>query len=383
MLHGLRIGRVKGIAVQAHWSLVVVGWLIAWSLATAALPDAAPDHSTVGYWIAGSIGSVVFLAGLLAHELAHALVAKRNHLEVQSITLWLLGGVAALGTQPPTAAIALRVSAAGPATSLGLAALASGGGAIAGAAGASELVVATFFWFATISAILAFFNLLPAFPLDGGRIYQALVWRRRGDPIAATERAAVLGRKIGMGLIAVGLLEAATLSVIGGLWLAMIGWFLREAASAEVLQGRTQRTLSAYLVRDVMTPNPVGVPADWSVAMFVEHLLTTGQHASYPVSDSFGRVVGLLSLTQIRALPSQRWSTTSLAELAMPRERVAKVSSTDPIDVLAQTLGDRAEMRALVFDDDRLVGIVAPSDLARLLIAIELVARAPLATASS
>jgi Zn-dependent protease len=387
MLRGLRLGRLHGIPVQLHWSVLVVGWLIAWSLATTAIPDAAPGHGEVAYWLAGSAGAGAFLVGLLLHELAHSLVAQRNGMTVESITLWLLGGVASLRTEAPSARVALRVAAAGPLMSLVLAAVGAAVAAITHGAGGPELVTATAIWFATISAVLAVFNLLPAFPLDGGRIYEAYLWRRDGDRRGATTRAAAAGRVIGAGLIALGLLEAALLSLVGGLWLAMVGWFLREAAVTEVVQGEVQRRLDHYTVADVMTAAPATVPAEWTAAAFVEHLLGAGQHASYPVVDAAGRVTGLLTLAAIRATPSDRWPQVLVGSLATPLARVPTVQPRDSLAVLAAALGDRADMRALVIDrngtepsavtSNQLTGIVSPSDLARLLVAVELVSRSP------
>ena len=199
MKQTVRLGRVAGIAVGAHWSVAVILVIIAELLAVAVLPGAFPRQSAGLYWAVAGIAAVVFLASLLAHELAHALVARRHGVGVRSITLWMLGGVAELDGDPPSAGADLRIALAGPAASLVAAALLFGAGAGIGAAGGPGVVVAAAMWLAVMNGILAVFNLLPGAPLDGGRVLRAVLWRHYGDRGRAERGTARHHRWIGSG----------------------------------------------------------------------------------------------------------------------------------------------------------------------------------------
>lgn len=231
MNESVHLGRVSGIRLGANWSLLPISLLIAWTLAVELLPSAAPGYTTWGYWLFGVLTAAAFYACLLAHELAHALVARRHGVEVKSIVLWLFGGVAQLQGDTPTARAELQVAAAGPAASLAIAGTSAVASWLLGQVGVSSLLVASLGWLAGINVLLAAFNLLPVFPLDGGRILRALLWRRWGDRLSATTAAARVGMAGGFVLIAVGILEFLTGGgALSGIWLALIGWFITGAA---------------------------------------------------------------------------------------------------------------------------------------------------------
>jgi Zn-dependent protease len=231
MNESLHFGRVGGIRIGANWSLFPIFFLIAWSLAVVLLPAAAPGFTGSAYWFFALLTAAAFYASLLAHELSHAFVARRHGVSVRGIVLWLFGGVAQLEGDMPDARSELQVAAAGPAMSLGIAAVAAAVAWFLGFIGASPIMVAAVSWLAGINALLAAFNLLPAFPLDGGRILRAVLWRRWSDRVRATAVAAKVGQIAGYGLIAVGVVEfLAGGGALGGIWLALIGWFITVAA---------------------------------------------------------------------------------------------------------------------------------------------------------
>lgn len=249
----VRLGRIAGFPVAMNWSVLVIVALLTWSLADMSFPHAAPGHSTATYWAAGLLGAAVFFGSLLAHELAHALAARRAGVEVKGLTLWLFGGVATLGGEPPTSRADFRIAIVGPATSLGLA------GAFAAIAfaldgiGAAHLVVAVAGWLSGINLVLGVFNLIPGAPLDGGRVLRAFLWHRHGDRDRATISAARAGSVVGYVLIGLGVLELLVGAGFGGLWFAFIGWFILSAARAEEAGVVTRRALDRLLVRDVAT----------------------------------------------------------------------------------------------------------------------------------
>jgi Zn-dependent protease len=247
MRTSIPLGRFFGIPVGLSWSVLVIAGLLTLSLGTALLPASAPGASSTAYLVAAAAAAVLFFGSLLAHELAHAVVARRNGLQVEGITLWLLGGVARLGSEARSAGAELRIAAVGPATSF---ALGAGFGAAALAADAfvlPALVVAVLGWLALINALLGGFNLLPAAPLDGGRILAGALWAGHGDPYRARETAGRAGRVVGFGLIVFGILGFLTPIPFGGLWTALVGWFIVSMATAEERHAHHQRVIRAGL----------------------------------------------------------------------------------------------------------------------------------------
>ena len=230
----IRLGRVAGIRITAHWSLVVIAALIGWSLAVVALPRVAPGYPGIGYWLVALVTTVAFFQSLLAHELAHCIVGRRAGMRVDGIVFWLLGGASRLEGPSPSPAAELRVAVAGPAASAVVAASFLTLAHVADAGGAGQLLSAALWWLGTMNALLAAFNLLPAYPLDGGRALRAILWRVHGDYARATVTASRGGWLLGAVLIAGGILDAALRTDLSGLWLVPMGWFLCGAARAEL-----------------------------------------------------------------------------------------------------------------------------------------------------
>ncbi len=359
-MNGFRVGEISGIEIRINWSVLVIGALVAASLAESILPEIAEGYSTGAYWFAGVTATLAFFAGLLAHELGHSIVALSEDVEVSSITLWLFGGVAALASPPPTPQASIRIAAAGPAVSaiIGLSGLLLG-------ALLSGLVGATLLWFGLINLGLAVFNLLPAYPMDGGRLYHAWLWARTGDSVAATERAAKLGAGIGAGLVALGLLQVLVGGFAGGLWLMMIGVFVREAARAELRQRRLEGPMRSTKMADLMTPFPETVQPSMSVEAFVGQFLTESRHVSYPVVDGTNRPIGLVTMAAVRDVPRDSWGTVEVGAIARPQPQLLIVDADAALVDVLPARGLDAGERILVVEDERLVGIVAPSDIAR------------------
>ncbi len=235
----IKLGRLAGFPLAMNWSVVIIAGLLTWSLATTSFPHHAAGHTELTYWLIGFGTAVVFFASLVAHELAHALVARHHEVEVTGLTLWLFGGVAHLASEPSTPRADFRIAIAGPATSLGLAVgfqlVALGAQAL----GIAHLLVEAATWLAGINLMLGLFNLLPGAPLDGGRILRAFLWRRHGDWPRATVFAARAGSIVAWVLIGFGVLEFFAGTSMGGLWLVFIGWFVLSAARAEEAEAVT------------------------------------------------------------------------------------------------------------------------------------------------
>lgn len=363
----IRLGRIAGVEVDADWSVALIGWLIWWSLSDSLLPSAASGYGTSTYWAVGFVLALIFEGSLLAHELGHATVARRLGIQVERVTLWLLGGIARLDASERGAAGELRIALAGPAVSLGLGVLGLAvGGAIAAMA-APKLLTVAIVWFGVTQLLLGGFNLLPAFPLDGGRVYRAWRWKRTGDRRVATASAARLGRAVGFGLVGVGLLELAAGALISGVWMALIGMFVVSAGRSEEWAVELDEALGHYRVADLMSDHPVTVPPHLTIDELIEGWVLAGRHSAYPLVDSHGRPTGLVSLQRIRTVrPSQR-ATTTVADVARPVGEIPLAHPEEPAEVLPRRVADAPEARVLVVDKaGRLVGIVTSLDVSRL-----------------
>ncbi len=361
----LKLGQVAGFPLAMNWSVLVIAWLLTWSLATGSFPYEAPGHSDGTYWVVGLAAALVFFGSLLAHELAHAVVARRHGVEVKGLTLWLFGGVASLGSEPPTPRADFRIAVAGPATSL---ALAAGFGLVAGGlklVGVAHIVVVAASWLSGINLMLGVFNLIPGAPLDGGRLLRAFLWHHHGDRVRAAVTAAQAGAVVAYGLIGLGLLQFLAGASVSGLWLVFIGWFVLNAARAEEAQVLTRDALDGLRVAEVMTPRPIVAPGWITVGEFIERYLLGSRHSAYPVEGPDGGIAGLVTLAQIRRVPSAQRDTTRLVDIAIAIPDLAIAAPGDLLVSLLERLTPNAGGRALVFDHDELVGILTPSDVAR------------------
>ena len=296
MSGGLKIARIAGIEIAVHASWLVVFFLVTYSLALS-LPRQFPSWSSSIYWLVAAGISLLFFASVLAHELSHALVARRFGLRVTSITLFIFGGAAHLEDEPRRPRDEALIAAAGPASSvlIGLVFLTIDG------VFAQPQVQATFGWLGFINVSLGLFNLLPGFPMDGGRILRALLWRVRGDRFAATRNAALVGRAFGYVLVAGGVYLALQRgSLFGGLWIALIGWFITTAAEAASAQMSVERSLRGVTVRDVMEADPPSVGPNESVAELVNERMLRGEHRSFLVRYPDGGLAGIVTLSDVR-----------------------------------------------------------------------------------
>jgi Zn-dependent protease/CBS domain-containing protein len=367
MNDSIRFGSIRGIRIGVNWSVLVVAWLLAWGLASRLLPAAAPGAPPPAYWLAGGAIAAMFFASLLAHELAHAFFALRAGIRVEGITLWLLGGVAKLEGEAPTPGHELRIAASGPITS---AVLGAGFGALAmglTVAGVAALVAESAAWLARVNLILAVFNLLPGAPLDGGRIVRAIAWRLGRDRLRASLLASALGRALGFGLIAFGSLELFGGADLGGLWTIVIGLFMTSAAAAERDHEVTRSALDGVLVRDAMTADPRRVPASLTVDVFVESVMVAERQPAALAVDAPGVVVGVVGAAQVAGLKPAARREARLRDIALPIAAVPTASPDEPLLEVMQRLGPSRAGFVLVADGGEIAGIVAPTDVARVM----------------
>ena len=370
--------RIAGFPIQANPTAFLLFGVIAYLVASGLLPAAVPGATSGAYWAGGLVAAILFMGSLLAHELAHAVVARRHGVQVEAVTFWLFGGVAKLGGDAPTPRAEWRIAAIGPVVNLALGAVTFGIGRGMSALSAPELAVAVASYVAGINLLLGAFNLLPAAPLDGGRVLRALLWKGSGNRDRATVTAANVGQAIAALVVVAGIVELTAVSAIGGLWTTLIGWFLFGTARAEARRTTASSALTGLRVRDLLPPAAAdvlpAVPAWHTVAGALEAYQRTGdRRIVLPLQGFDGSPAGLVALAQLAAVPVDQRETVRVSAIAAPLEHVA-VTNPDELVVellprLVPTTRNLAAARlaghALVVDDGVAVGVLTPTDIAR------------------
>src|SRR6266550_7461085 len=313
----VRIGRFGGVEVRLNWSLLAVFALIVWSLTDGVFPSQNPGLSHGTYLAMAIVAAVLFLASILLHELGHSWVARHEGIEVDSITLWLFGGVSQFKGRFTSPGAEFRVAVSGPLVSIGLGVLF----VLIALADLPSAVDGVAAWLGYINLILAVFNLLPASPLDGGRVFHAALWRAKGDFAWATRIAAEIGQGFGYLFIALGLAMFVFQGSFSGAWLAFIGWFLLQAARSEARYVATEQALAGVRVRDLMVRHPVTVDADSTIGRFMDDVAWSHRFTTYPVLDG-GSPVGLLAFASVAAVPRSEWDTRRARDTMIPLDEV-------------------------------------------------------------
>lgn len=356
----LQIARVLGIPIYLHFSWMIIFGLIVWTLATGYFPAQDPDLPAISYWAKGLVASLLFFVSILLHELGHAAVAQKNGIQIRAITLFIFGGVSQLEKDPQDGWTEFKMAAAGPIVSLVLAVF-FGLGATASALVPSARAVARYL--ALINLSLALFNLVPAFPLDGGRLLRGLLWRSSGK-VRATQVAASAGTFFAFSLIAVGVLSLLRGAGIAGVWYILIGWFLKEASAGAFSQSRLDEALRGVTVRDAMITDVATLPADISVAEAArDHFLHTG-YGGYPVVRG-DTVVGLLCLRDVLGLPPAEREATSVQAAMRPLGGRIVVDLEEPLLAAMGQMIQGGAGRLLVVQEGRFVGLLTMDSVIR------------------
>lgn len=364
MTSSFRPGRLFGIEIGFNWSLVFIFALITWTLATNVLPVDAAGFAPALYWLTGAAGAVLFYVCLLAHELAHALVAQRKGVKVEGITLWLFGGVSRLQGEPANAASEALIAGVGPLTSFAVAAVAFG---IAVITQANALVSDLFSYLTFVNVALGLFNLVPAFPLDGGRLLSSFLWWRSGSRQRGVHNAVRVGRVFAFLMIAAGVLELFLGAIPNGIWIVFIGWFLLSAAASEEAGTTVRALLRSVPVSAAMTSPVVTLP-DWvTVGQFLDSVAPNHSFTTYPIHEPSGKLTGVVRLSDLVRLPAAERDHRHLIEVARPISEVPVTNPGEDLSALIIRLGGALDQRVLVFDNETLVGIVSPADVARVL----------------
>lgn len=365
MNDSIPLGRIAGVKVGLNWSVLVIAAYLTFALATSIFPETNPGLGDGTRAVMGVVAAALFLGSILLHEVGHAVQARRDGMTIDGITLWMFGGVARFVGMFPSAGAEFRIAIAGPLVSL---ALGLGFTGVALVPGMPEPVDAVAAWLAYINIALLVFNLLPALPMDGGRVLRSAIWARTKDFAKATRIAGGLGRFLAGGLVALGAVIAIGLgSALSGIWLALIGWFLLQASAGETRAATVAGKLAGLTVRDVMVAEPVTTTAATTLDEIDAVTRWTGAYATYPVLDDT-RVVGLFPHGVLRGVPRDAWEATTVARVMVPLESVARFRPEEPLHDAVGRLQGFGLRRGLVLDETgHLAGLLSMSDVLRLL----------------
>jgi Zn-dependent protease/predicted transcriptional regulator len=354
MKGSLSLGRILGIPIRLHASWFLIAALITWSLAVGYFPQTNPGWNSLTYLVVGAVASLLFFASVLLHELGHSVLALREGVPVKSITLFIFGGVAQIGREPPTAGAEFRIAIAGPLTSLGLAAVFGGLGAIL-----SEyaVVAAPLTYLGRINLLLAAFNMIPGFPLDGGRVLRAVLWQFGDGYQNATRWAARAGQAIAFGFIGLGVVQFFLGGLTNGLWLAFIGWYLNSAARASYQQVALQGMLTGLKARNVMIEQCAPVSSDVRLDRLVENHMLKGDQRCFFVSGS-DDPQGVLTLEDVKAVSRTQREQLTAGQVMTSAKSAFAADAEDDVWGLLQRMNEEDVRTVPILQDGRLLGVV-------------------------
>jgi len=363
--NSIHLGRVSGIMISIDYSWFLIFALFVFLLGQGYLPVVAPGQPVGWYWTIAVFTSLLFFASVLAHEMSHALVARRSHIPINNITLFIFGGVSQMEDEPPTAGDEFKMAIAGPLASVGVAIIFFGVSLLSVVAQSRLLFAAfTYLWF--INIFLAIFNMLPGFPLDGGRVFRAALWQWTGNLERSTHIASLTGQTFGFLFIFIGVgsLFFPVLRNYGGIWMALVGWFLVSAARNSYQQVVLRESLRHVSIREVMNPQTSPVPADISI----EHLVTDyflGESSSTLPVEQQGNVVGVVSVEDVRTLPRDEWKYRLVSEIMRPLSEETVLPADDDAWDAANRMAQSKRDRIIVADQNHVEGLVTRGSLLR------------------
>lgn len=354
-----RLGSIRGITIGLHWSMALVFALVTTSLATAFFPITDPELSMAASWMMAVIASLLFFSSILLHELGHSFEAQRQGIPVRGITLFILGGVAQIAGRPKSAMSELRIAIAGPLVSFALA-------GVFGLAGflARDLVyiAAPAIWLGWLNLVLAVFNLLPGFPLDGGRVLRALVWQFTGDERRAVQVAVVSGQLLAFGLMGIGALMVFGGNFGNGIWLIFIGWFLQNAAAAEATGTALESALQGVTVGQVMGTQAPPVPGRIRIRQLIDDYVLPTSRRYFIVADE-QVPLGVVSLSDVAKVPRDRWDWASVSEIMTPWNRLRTVSPDTELLAALRMMDDAQVSHLPVVDEGMVRGLLTREDI--------------------
>lgn len=358
----IRLGSIRGIKIGIHYTWFIVLIVFSYLLAEGQYPNQYEGWTTTQYWVVAVATVILLFASVLVHELGHSFVAQARGIEVVGITLFIFGGVAQIAEESDEPGGEFAIAIAGPITSLGLSAIFGGLWALLHETNAQ--VGALLGYLAVVNAILAVFNLIPGFPLDGGRVLRAILWKITGDIRRSTRIVSVIGSLVGSLFFVLGIFAALSGNLINGLWYLALGWFLQNAANMGYRQVEQHELIKGHVVSEVMDPAPLTVMGGLTVAELVHDWFLARNVRGAPVvtNDWFE---GIVTISDVRHVPRDEWDQTLVRYIMTPRDQVESIAPDDGIDAALQLMSEHDFDQAPVLADDKLVGLLRRADLVR------------------
>ncbi|MFA6548562.1 MAG: site-2 protease family protein [Candidatus Margulisiibacteriota bacterium] len=362
MRGSFKLTQIFNLSISINYSWFIVLGLVVFSLAQGYFPTTNPELGLAAHWLMAFIAALLLFASLLAHEISHALVARMNQIPIHGITLFVFGGVAQLEKEPGSPMAEFKMAAAGPIMSFTLALIFFTFNRLFDFPSAVASIIG---YLVLLNLIVGIFNLIPGFPLDGGRLLRAILWQILKDFRKATAIASNLGKGFAFFLMALGFMNLINGAFLTGIWLIFIGLFLREAADTSYRQAAMEKFLAGVKIERLMSRAIISVPADKTLAGLVEDYFLKYRHTAFPVIED-DNVLGLLTFHAIKGIPREEWATTTAKEIMLPLERkIIAGAEMDAMQALAK-LSNNNVGRLLVFENSKLVGILSHRDIMRL-----------------
>ncbi|MBT9138854.1 MAG: putative zinc metalloprotease Rip3 [Syntrophomonadaceae bacterium] len=355
----LKIATIMGIPIRIHFSWLIIFGLITWSLSTFYFPKAAPQLPAASYWISGTIAALLLFMSVAFHELSHSFVAMKYKLPIINITLFIFGGVAQMKGEPPNPKAEFRIAIAGPLSSFFLAMVFG----IAYNIATTQITKALFAYLAQLNLILGAFNLIPGFPMDGGRVVRAFLWRKTNDFFYATRKASNYGLKIAMFFIIFGIFLIFT-GFPGGLWLMLIGWFLYMAAQSSYQQVSLQETLSGIKVKNIMVRDIITMSLNLTIDTAVNEYFLKYGYGGFPVVDD-GKFLGFITLKEIKNVPKEKWLDVMISKIFVPHDKKWEVPEEDDVMKALELMIMEDKGRLVVMDRGSVIGLITRNGIAR------------------
>ncbi len=362
---GFRLGRLFGFEIRIDASWFVIFFLVLWTLAQSVFPQRHPGLDTGVYLAMALSAAILFFVSVLLHELAHSGVARSCGIEVEGITLFIFGGVARTRSEPQTPRDEFLITVVGPLSSLAIGLAFYVIAWLGRNIGAPTALIGVASYLGLVNFVLAIFNLVPGFPLDGGRIFRSIVWHVTGDIRKATRWASTTGRIFGLSIAALGLFALFAGSFIGGIWFILIGWFLAQAAEASYRQLIVRRILEEARVRDAMTREPETIWPDLTLRQLVDDYFLRRRFNAFPVIDREGQLRGMITLGQVKDTERERWGSATVGDVMRGMEETPVLHPDDSLAEGLSRMEDSGVGRALVVVDGRLVGVISRGDVSQ------------------
>ncbi len=351
----IRFGKLFGIPLTFDYSWFLILLFVTWILAGSYFPSEYKGWSTVLYWLVGTVTSLLFFVSVLLHEVGHSVVAQKYNYQVKQIKLFVFGGISEIQEEPRDPKEEFFIAVAGPTVTFLLAAIFYG---LAFVVKGNIYLYALFHYLGLINLILGIFNIIPGFPLDGGRILRAIIWGRKKDFDKATKIAAGVGRIFGFILIMFGFFEMMAGYFVDGIWLSFIGWFLESAAFAQIQKEKVSKLVEGHTVEEAMSRAYGLVPADTTISEFIQNEILVRHRRAFIVEKG-GNYLGLLTIHDIKKVPKEKWDITNVTEVMKPIEQAQQVDINFPLTDVLKKMNKGGVNQMPVFEGDKIVGMLS------------------------